>query len=44
MNKKQDKESQNINSIVKSLKGSFKISKNIDYKKVLNKRTKIKYL
>jgi two-component SAPR family response regulator len=33
-----------LNPVVKSLKGSFKMSKNMDYKKELKKRLEEKYL
>lgn len=33
-----------LNSVVKSLKGSFKMPKNMDYKKELGKRLEEKYL
>lgn len=40
---KQDN-SQKLNPIVKSLKGSFKMPKNMDYKKELRNRVEKKYL
>lgn len=38
------KELKNLNPVVKSLKGSFKMPKNMDYKKELRKRLDEKYL
>lgn len=38
------KESKKLNPIVKSLKGSFKMPKNMDYKKELRDRLEGKYL
>lgn len=38
------KESDNLNPIVKSLKGSFKMPKNMNYKKELRNRLEEKYL
>lgn len=40
---KQDN-SQKLNPVVKSLKGSFKIPKNMDYKRELRNRVEEKYL
>lgn len=39
-----EKELKKINPVVKSLKGSFKIPKNMDYKKELRNRLEEKYL
>lgn len=44
LTKEDEKESQKLNPIVKSLKGSFKMPKNMDYKKELGKRREEKYL
>ena len=43
---KEDKEQMNkkLNPVVASLKGSFKMPKNMDYKKELEKRLEEKYL
>jgi len=38
------KEVKKLNPVVKSLKGSFKMPKNMDYKKELRKRLEEKYL
>ncbi len=38
------RESKKLNPIVKSLKGSFKMPKNMDYKKELRERLEEKYL
>lgn len=38
------KELKKLNPVVKSLKGSFKMPKNMDYKKELRNRLKEKYL
>ena len=40
----QKQKENNLSPIVKSLKGSFKMSKNLDYKKELQKRLEKKYL
>ncbi len=40
----QKKKTNKLNPIVKSLKGSFKMPKNIDYKKELKNRLEEKYL
>jgi len=37
-------ESEQLNPIVESLRGSFKMPKNMDYKKELRQRTEKKYL
>ena len=42
--KEQKNEDQNLNPIVESLKGSFKMPKNMDYKKELKNRLEEKYL
>ena len=42
--KDEEKESQKLTPVVKSLKGSFKMPKNMDYKKELDKRREEKYL
>lgn len=39
-----EKELKKLNPVVKSLKGSFKIPKNMDYKKELRNRLEEKYL
>lgn len=39
-----DKDLKKLNPIVKSLKGSFKMPKNMDYKKELRNRLEEKYL
>lgn len=45
LTEKEDKNSeQQLNPIVKSLKGSFKMPKNMDYKKELKNRLEEKYL
>ena len=44
LTKDDEKESQKLNPVVKSLKGSFKMPKNMDYKKELDKRREEKYL
>jgi len=40
----QKQKENNLSPIVKSLKGSFKMAKNLDYKKELQKRLEKKYL
>ncbi|MDT0294581.1 DUF6364 family protein [Mesonia ostreae] len=40
----QTKKSRKLNPVVKSLKGSFKMPKNIDYKKEIRNRLEEKYL
>jgi len=40
----QKQKNKKLNPVVKSLKGSFKIPKNMDYKKELRKRLEEKYL
>ena len=40
----QNQQVEKLNPIVKSLKGSFKMSKNMDYKKELGNRLEKKYL
>ena len=40
----QNQKVENLNPIVKSLKGSFKMPKNMDYKKELGDRLEKKYL
>ena len=42
--KEQKNEDQKLNPIVESLKGSFKMPKNMDYKKELKNRLEEKYL
>lgn len=42
--KEQKNKDQRLNPIVESLKGSFKMPKNMDYKKELRKRLEEKYL
>ncbi|QTY27497.1 DUF6364 family protein [Flavobacterium sp. CS20] len=44
LTKEKIKEPKKINPVVKSLKGSFKIPKNMDYKKELRNRLEKKYL
>lgn len=42
--KEQETKEQKLNPIVESLKGSFKMQKDMDYKKELKKRLEKKYL
>ena len=43
-NQDKTKELKKLNPVVKSLKGSFKMPKNMDYKKEMRKRVEEKYL
>lgn len=44
LTKKQEKPKEKLNPIVESLKGSFKMPKDMDYKKELRSRLEEKYL
>lgn len=44
LTKENEIKSKKLNPVVKSLKGSFKLPKNMDYKKELDKRREEKYL